>query len=613
MIGVILDLVARGWYVFPIQQPKSGDRETGKRPVGSLVPNGLLDATRDEATIREWWAKGDWNVGVACAPSGLVCLDVDTSGVKQGMLSLREFDLPDTLSARTGSGGFHAIYARGDHAPMQSLGVRPGLDLIGKGYFVAAPSKHYSGGTYQWINDLPIAPLPEVLAKLVKVRPAQVDPTATVIQGDRNNSLFRLGCALRAQGLDGASLRVALASVSTTRFQPPLEQAEVDAVCASVLARVDPKRDASQPLLGDELDPQPVADCPDECTALELIPALRAQAALPVVPLQFPDLAQRLGGGLHVHSSTLIVAGTGKGKSSLAGQISAWHAANVGPVVYYVGEMTRVHVLARIVGQLLARSWLEVLEGKVSDYEIERSLAGRPIYFVARSGEPLKAVTRAVRRARADGHAGIPMIVIDYVQLLANTVDDMRVAMITAVRELQQFFEACPVVGLVLSQSSRSGSSLIRKGGENAEEFIGTGAETAELERACTNQLVLSFASKDGVEEHEVTIAIAKSRFGGGAKLGFTFNGRTGIWSPLAKTPHNEEHSALCAEVLAQVEIHDARKCTGGVSCGRDLTAFSLGRGTHKVNGRTNEITKAIQDLIELGKVVKVGNALHLK
>src|SRR3989442_15477637 len=67
-----LTYAARGWLVLPVQP-------NGKAPLGALAPRGLRDATKDEATIRRWWAGApDANVGIATgATSGLVVLDVD--------------------------------------------------------------------------------------------------------------------------------------------------------------------------------------------------------------------------------------------------------------------------------------------------------------------------------------------------------------------------------------------------------------------------------------------------------------------------------------------------------------------------------------------------------
>ena len=140
MIEHALTYASRGWHVFPV-------RPNAKEP---LTPSGHHDATVDVDTIRAWWERWpDANIGVASKPSGLVVLDVDVAGDRGGRESLKalsgEMELPDTAVARTGSGGLHVIYAG---AAGRFIRFRPGLDLLGDGYFIAAPSKHPSGGVY---------------------------------------------------------------------------------------------------------------------------------------------------------------------------------------------------------------------------------------------------------------------------------------------------------------------------------------------------------------------------------------------------------------------------------------------------------------------------------
>lgn len=635
LLDAALGYARSGWYVFPVEPPIAGNDKSGKAPIGALVPNGKDDASIDELVIRSWWDRvPNANVGIAVARSQLVVLDIDVGmkrdgTAKRGRESLAEFDaqLADTLTAMTGGGGMHALYSLppGLEA-MQLIGFRDGLDLIGKGYIVAAPSRHYTGGVYTWANMVPVAPLPVVLQTIKRTIGDKVSSSdvgkAAIPEGGRNNAMFRLGAALRGTGIDREALLAALHFENRRRFQPPLSDDEVVHITNSVMSRVHPERDVAMGSVVEDdfarMFPAPAADVsaiPDEATASELLPSLAAQTQMPVTALPFDKLNDRLG-GLSIHSMTLIIAGTGKGKSSLATQLGVYHARTAGPMIYYVGEMTREHVVARIVGQILERSWRDVLSGRVSSAECAAAIDGLPLYLIKRSDKPIEAIARACSRAYNDGFKGVPMVIIDYVQLLAEIGADMRVATMQAVRDVQHFVEAAPVIAVLLSQSSRGGAQRIREGAENAEDLGDTGAETAELERAATNQLVLSFTSKDGVEEHPVTMMIAKSRFGGGSRLGFTFNGKTGVWVPTEKPPTDRAHEQRCAEILLQLKIHADGKCLHGqTSCGREFTRNMMGaKGSpHKIVGNVQAITQAVQDLIELKEIVEMGNTLMLK
>jgi len=221
-----LSYAAKGWHVFPIQ-PR------GKLPLIPKSKGGQAhkDATTDPEKIKAWWAAcPDANIGLSLEPSGLVVLDVDTGSGKGGFEALTTlhgaFPLPDTLTAHTGGGGLHAVYARPEGCPANRLidflhllvpeaGKASGLDLLGKGYIVAAPSVHQSGKRYKWAAEAPTQPLPVALvgaysAKAEPVARPVSDGEIVVAEGGRDNALFRLGCTLRETGLSEESLHAAL-------------------------------------------------------------------------------------------------------------------------------------------------------------------------------------------------------------------------------------------------------------------------------------------------------------------------------------------------------------------------------------------------------------------
>lgn len=637
LMNAALAYARQGWHVFPVEPPimdmgvpEKTRSQSGKAPLAHLVPNGKDDATLDPAVIQAWWTTApNANIGIATARSGLVVLDVDIAHGKQGAASLALIDaqLTPTTVAITGSGGMHALYSRPSGVePYSSIGrpehPYPGLDIIGNGYIVAAPSRHASGGVYSWRTLVPIVPLPAVLETVRQSR-ASVHVVsgelgvAPIAEGGRNNAMFKLAAALRGTGIDADALHAACIMENRRRFTPPLPDDELVKIVASVMRRVQPERDvALGAVVTDEmrlLFPAPPGEIPNAATILELLPQMEIESKLPIVHLPFEKLDAKMG-GLQVHSTTLLIGGTGKGKSSLAGQISVHHAQNYGPVVYYVGEMTRSLVVARIAGQVLGRSWIDVITGKVPSGEIARALGSLPILFIRRSDEPIAEIIKACKRTQDLGWTGIPMVAVDYIQLLASVGADMRVSTMGAVRDLQHFVESAPVLALSLSQASRGGATVLRNGVEHAEEAGDKGAETAELERGATNILAISFASKDDAVEHPATVLLSKGRFGGGSRFGFIFKGDTGLWTPTEKPPTDDDHEELCAEILSQMMIHDAGRCQGGsVPCGREISiALFCAKGPHKVVGNKQAITRAVEDLVDLRKVYKMGGMLSL-
>jgi putative DNA primase/helicase len=164
---------------------------TGKHPVGSLVPNGHNGATTDIEVIAEWfkvktvftdvddgpgrWAWVPWNLGVATG-RGLVVIDAEPRSnrpdLPTGLEVLDDWEtwtagtsIPLTKVIRSGSGGQH-LWLRVD--PNLRIKPRnrvlPNIDVKGDGgYVLAPPSCHVSGGTYQVLHDREIAPAGEAL------------------------------------------------------------------------------------------------------------------------------------------------------------------------------------------------------------------------------------------------------------------------------------------------------------------------------------------------------------------------------------------------------------------------------------------------------------------
>ncbi len=246
LLEAALLYASRGWHVFPCEPG-------GKAPFGRTVRRGHLDATTDIAQIKAWWdVFPESNVGIALAPSGLVALDVDVAEGKPGKASLLEIDaeLSDTLTATTGRGGLHVIYTRpSDMVGTRKIGFKPGLDLLGDGYIVAAPSRLREGGVYAWSRDIAPTPLPQILRDAaIAPRPSaeKVGSVGSVIDhGGRNNALFRLGAALRDTGIGAEALARALDAENQQRFKPPVDDGELKAIIDSVLRRVTPSRDVA--------------------------------------------------------------------------------------------------------------------------------------------------------------------------------------------------------------------------------------------------------------------------------------------------------------------------------------------------------------------------------
>lgn len=128
-----LAYAARGWPVFPLMVK-------GKLP---LIPkrnggNGHLDATTDEAQIREWWSAYPMaNIGIRCGPESFCVIDVDKDNgglesLDRLMAEGRNFP-DDTPAQKTGSGGIHICLKHDERIGCTTGKIAQGIDTRGNG------------------------------------------------------------------------------------------------------------------------------------------------------------------------------------------------------------------------------------------------------------------------------------------------------------------------------------------------------------------------------------------------------------------------------------------------------------------------------------------------
>jgi hypothetical protein len=249
------------FYVFPVFEPigdacSCGDAACSSPAKHPRTEHGLKDATTDAKQLSHWWER--WpnaSIGIACGPSRLLIIDHDVrTTYLAGHAELAEYvgrthgPLPETCVVLTGAGdGSTHDYLRyswtdGDRAPS---GLEPGIDLKGRGgYVIAPPSRHISGRGYQvdGISGaqefLKIAPAPEWLVKFIQNGSRQQqnrapDTEEKWTEGSRNNTLFRLACSMRRQGMTVEEITTVLQSANRVHCQPPLADSEVAGIAQS--------------------------------------------------------------------------------------------------------------------------------------------------------------------------------------------------------------------------------------------------------------------------------------------------------------------------------------------------------------------------------------------
>jgi hypothetical protein len=262
LLTAALAYAARGWHVFPLRPgdkrpaapDHAADRCTGSDPRCAAAGRHVTweeRATTNPDRITRAWSARPYGIGIACGPSGLVVVDLDTPkpgatpptewqklGITCGadvfadLAARHGFDpWPDTFTAGTPSGGTHLYYTHpsGTDWDGTRLGNTAGtlgwcVDTRAHGGYIAAPPTTTADGTYRILADTTPVALPGWLAHTlrpaprtpvtsgpVRLRPAgpgagregdrvvaylgvvlrsQCDRVAAATEGERNRALY---------------------------------------------------------------------------------------------------------------------------------------------------------------------------------------------------------------------------------------------------------------------------------------------------------------------------------------------------------------------------------------------------------------------------------------
>lgn len=202
-----------------------------KAPVMKAWPN----AATTERTVIEQWALDHpgCNFGLVMG-DGFVAIDIDDPG-KYPELKTLGLDLPPTRKHRTAK-GLHLIYGVPPGVTIRNTVKKFGIvDVRHANAQVVAPgSVHPSGFVYEIAEDLPIAQLPDQSLRMLMEpegrpvpQPATPLTPGSIPEGTRDQTLFKIGCSLRAKGASEAEILAALRVRNQEQCKPPLEDAIV--------------------------------------------------------------------------------------------------------------------------------------------------------------------------------------------------------------------------------------------------------------------------------------------------------------------------------------------------------------------------------------------------
>lgn len=228
-----LNYAKAGMRVFPLR-PNSKS--------GQVLRSWKNEATTDITTIEKWWnTNPNYNIGIATG-EGVLVVDIDVKHEAKGLESIKEYGvgLPDTARVKTPSGGYHLYYyIEGDFK--NRVNIYPGIDIRANNGYVVAPPSVIDGLRYEWINEDPMAEanqevysfLDEPIEKEDNKQPLHMENE--IIQGSRNDILFKLASSLQSKGLSNEAILSSVIAENSIKCNPPLEIEEVKTIVESAL------------------------------------------------------------------------------------------------------------------------------------------------------------------------------------------------------------------------------------------------------------------------------------------------------------------------------------------------------------------------------------------
>ncbi len=248
-------------------------KDVGKHPA---VGDWNNRATNELSVVETWWQNSpDNNIGVVCQKSGFFVIDIDprSGGIDSWdkFQELMEYDLPETVEAYTGAYSYNGKNSRGRHIServsyseklignLKSMNL-PGIDIKHNGYVLLAPSRHFSGVQYEWVEgkapwQIPMAEANEKLLSVLRkggrrnsgtslgssdwdafadleYRGESVDIAKFfeegIDEGSRAVDIYKLACALaNKMGVDTEYKRMAIETLmirfNHEKVRPPME------------------------------------------------------------------------------------------------------------------------------------------------------------------------------------------------------------------------------------------------------------------------------------------------------------------------------------------------------------------------------------------------------
>jgi energy-coupling factor transporter ATP-binding protein EcfA2 len=342
-----LKYLRRGWSIIPV-----GAGEDGKSPFLKTWSE-YQNRKPTEIEVKSWWEQ--WpNANIAVITgriSGISVVDVDCKHgdptepdkiTDQGSTK----GLPPTLTARSGSGGWHFYYKYPDGLSSR-IGIAHLVDIKSDGgYIILPPSLHRSGNRYEWVLIEDLQPFP--LGNFPDIYQNKYNNTdwATLIDGvpvgERNKAASQLiGKLLKNFKPDEWGSTVWPMAVFWNKgLADPLAETELRAVFNSITSR-------ELRAMAREANPE---DGEDEVLPISSVVQMLQDDNTLSYPTGYPKIDDALNGGMREGDLIVVTGKSGFGKTSLSQAISYRLASNKIPCLWFSYEVLLKELWGKFTG-----------------------------------------------------------------------------------------------------------------------------------------------------------------------------------------------------------------------------------------------------------------------
>lgn len=275
-------------------------------------------------------------------------------------------------------------------------------------------------------------------------------------------------------------------------------------------------------------------------TEAEFILSTKNDPPTRIYPTGFAALDGALGGGLKSAEQAILIGGTGAGKTAKAQNIAIAIARSGTPVVWISSELTRKMNALRLAA-IASGGTIDIPSlqfGIGSGEKAYQFLKDLPLYAFSLAdqetpSDPVGFIEQRVKDV--EKHTGKrPVVILDYLQDLART-DDEKVRM--AVGAVSRRFRLMATINdwAVLLVSSTSRANHLRSDKPISFEYVDYqtyAKESGDVEYdAAVLMVLITMPQADPTQPKDCFLMLSKNRGGTNGAIGFTFMGKTGIFT----------------------------------------------------------------------------------